>query len=75
MDDSSDDGEETCSSETTSDSDEHVVNEAGLLETITEEDQDRVTTGSSVHSSEGLHLIIILSGVLVSICLLFAGQR
>lgn len=56
MDDSSDEEEEeTCSSETT-DSDEHVVNESLILETITEEDQDRIT-GSSVHSSEGLNLI------------------
>lgn len=53
MDDSTDE-EETYSSETT-DSDEHVVNE-GPLETITEEEHDRVT-GSSVHSSEGLNLI------------------
>lgn len=57
MDDSSNEEEDTCSSSSeTTDSDEHVVNE-GLLETITEEDQDRIT-GSSVHSSEGLNLII-----------------
>lgn len=50
----SSDEDETCSGDatpSTTDSDERVLND-GLLETITEEDQDRIT-GSSVQSSEG----------------------